>query len=164
MMFKLPNPFPDRLSQLLRQAVDDARILLDDEHYKLNMSVWVKRGDPCEVCLAGAWLIRHQDGSTFLPLDNGLTGRRMYRVVKSIDDARQGYIHDAVRSFMLRDTGYPIPKGELIELHEGLKRSGLPVLLDPLRPDIPKDSSKKEWLEYLGGTYDIADMLQEHGY
>lgn len=51
----MSKELPDKLSELLRLAVKDAKLCEEDSNYELNMSFWhqlVK--DKCIVCLAGS--------------------------------------------------------------------------------------------------------------
>lgn len=55
---------PDTLSGLLRLAVKDARAIEKTAGYRLNMSKWVWPASDgvCEVCMAGAIMVRTMGG------------------------------------------------------------------------------------------------------
>lgn len=77
------EPLATKLSAILRQAVGDLIAVEVDEAYRVNMATWhdpeyqyddygersVDPSEPCEVCLAGAWLARRSDVPPAVEID-----------------------------------------------------------------------------------------------
>lgn len=81
-------------SQLLRLAVEDAKLCEQDDRYYLDMDYWHEAKDGlCRVCMAGAVMAKTQG------VDPGFRMTSPYQWVpiqdwmKKVDDLRQGYGH-----------------------------------------------------------------------
>lgn len=92
---------PDKLSELIRVALDDLEQVEHDPNYRVDMNDWIrynKTDDVCEVCFAGATMVKT------LKLDHtvqfGLLSPDTMRKMESLDWVRCGSVRTAVQRFM----------------------------------------------------------------
>jgi len=107
-MTRLPN----KLSELLRLSVADARKVAVDPRFKLDMRTWIEiteRGGPCHVCMAGAVMVktmRIRRRRWFFPTDIRL---------QAINAMRTGYFTGAAIYTNERVTGFPKKERALLK-------------------------------------------------
>lgn len=88
---------PNKLSDLLQLALDDARELSKDPHIRLDASAWIQYLNPiCEVCLGGCVLVR----TLQIPINSNILGFGAFdnfgiseenkKKIRAIDYLRQG--------------------------------------------------------------------------
>lgn len=100
---------PDKMSELLRVAVDDLEKIEADPNYRINMAQWHSpSGAYCEVCLAGATLATRGIPSDVeidpsIPIQS-LEGRKVYDKLCAINSLRTGSVKTAAEYMGITDT------------------------------------------------------------
>ena len=98
---------PEKLSSLIRLALDDLAKCEDDDDYVVSMNVWHESswdGNYCRVCFAGAVMAQTLETplhAKIFPIHH----RRWYHALRALNFARNGFLRDA-----LRELGLPIPE------------------------------------------------------
>ena len=90
---------PDNLSDLLELSVYDAMACEEDPKYVLNMASWVKTNGACQVCMAGAVMVKTRGINRAVSWLYTLSGTEAANVSRysAIDSMRKGYFFDAAR-------------------------------------------------------------------
>ena len=90
-----------KMSELLKQALEDLRELEQDPDYQIHMKGWHHvREDKCLVCLGGAYLAcRVMDKAKVHIFDLGDLNTDVQRFLKTLDWLRRGDIYMAYRVF-----------------------------------------------------------------
>lgn len=100
---------PDKMSELLKVAVDDLEQIEKDPNYRINMAQWhAPTGDKCEVCLAGATLAtrgipRDVEIDPSTPI-NSAEGIKVYDKLCAINSLRTGSVNTAAEYLGITDT------------------------------------------------------------
>lgn len=97
---------PAKLHQLLKIALDEYDLQLNNPNIHIDMRVWVERDDDdntkCYACLAGLMLLKHAQGETLQDKITYAQSQLCNKVPVALDWLRSGHITRAIHSW-----GYP---------------------------------------------------------
>jgi len=103
------NGLSDTPSVLLREAMDDLRLMEKAPGYKIDMDYWNQPlGDgKCRVCLAGATMVRRVNPTACSPM---LLGLRDAQKMRALNNFRVGWIGNALSylGINIAATGLPL--------------------------------------------------------
>lgn len=100
------HPLPDKLSDLLRLALEDARAVAALPNHRFNMERWITnyKSGACETCLGGAVLLNSLQVSLPDPsvrpvysLESGNLGEKVINSIRRLNDFRQGEWYEMVK-------------------------------------------------------------------
>ena len=150
---------PNKLSALLRLAVQDAQKCERDPRYELNMGAWhvLEDGDAtCQVCMAGAVMAQ----TLQYPIDRRVTwsdASHMDNTMHAIDNMRTGDFVSAAASLSVRPTTEQTrslrrARGLVCEFYEAEDYT-------PHEEDPSDHYGRADWETYL----ECADILEGAG-
>lgn len=144
---------PSRLSDLIRVAVEDARLLEHDPRYKLDMNVWHEPFEEgrCRVCMAGAVMVRQLS----LPIDLmaypsvGRFHPADENRLHALNSIREGNVWQAWRklNFVWQNLVWNSTENEAVD--KSSKR---------IRADFDRDLQRAPWETYLAVAAQLAEV------
>ena len=158
-MIEVTQQVPDRLSQLIRMAIQDGRKVLNQDDLTPEFSVWHEWQSvekKCAVCLAGAVIANTLGANPTTNVRPTELPEEWRRALWALDYIRTGDYNTAIAYFYRSDDDYG-------EEQTALTKLGLAYLEEWESPDYMDFVNHKQFAQHLDSLEHIANTFEEVG-